>query len=181
MKRVAMAALIAVLALMTQAVQAETKVTLSGLHLCCGKCTKAVSEAVDKVEGAKVEVDQDGGTASITADDPKVARKAIMAVARAGFFGKSDNDKLKIPTDKSGVEAGKVSRLELMGIHNCCGKCANAIKSACTSVDGVQGCEAKGKSLVVEGDFDGAAVVKSLNEAGFYARAKGTGEKKKKE
>ena len=155
-------------------VQAEESVTISKMHLCCGACVKGVEGALKKVEGATVTVDKDAATAVVTAPDRKSTRRALGAIARAGFHGVSDNDKFAMP-DNSGVKAGTVKRLELVGIHNCCGGCNKAIKSAIASVDGVEAdtAKAKSKTLVVEGEFDGLAVVQALNKAGFHVRAKG--------
>ncbi len=170
-----------------QTAHAEVTVTLSKMHLCCGACVKGVEGAIEKVEGAKVKVDADGGTAVVTAADAKTTRQAIAAIARAGFHGESDHNKLKVP-DNSGVKEGKVKRLELVGVHNCCGGCNTAIKEAIATVAGVEKDSAapKSKSLVVEGDFDGLALVQALNKAGFHvvskeaseARAKANKEKK---
>ena len=153
---------------------AEETVNISKMHLCCGACVKAVESAIEKVEGAKVEVDQDAGSASVTAADRKTARRALGAIARAGFHGQTDSDKLKMP-ENSGVKEGKIERLELVGVHNCCGGCNKAIKAAIASVDGVVAdtAKAKRKSLVVEGNFDGLAIVTALNKAGFHVRKKG--------
>ena len=160
--------------------QAEVTVTLSKMHLCCGACVKAVEGSIEKVEGATVEVDADKGTTVVTAGDAKTARKAIASIGRAGFHGNSDHAKLKMPSN-SGVKAGTVKRLELVGIHNCCGGCNKAIKSAIASVEGVVADTAapKSKTLVVEGEFDGLAVVEALNNAGFHVREKGAQAKKK--
>lgn len=170
-----------------QTAQAEVTVTLSKMHLCCGACVKAVEGAIEKVEGATVKVDADGGTAVVTAADAKTTRQAIAAIARAGFHGESDHNKLKVP-DNSGVKEGKVKRLELVGVHNCCGGCNTAIKEAIATVAGVEKDSAapKSKTLVVEGDFEGLALVQALNKAGFHvvskeaseARAKANKEKK---
>ena len=153
--------------------QAEVSVTLSKVHLCCGACVKAVEGAVAKIEGASVEVDQKAGKLVVKADDAKITRKAIGAIGRAGFHGESDHKKIKLPNN-SGVKAGKLERLELINVHNCCGGCNKAIKDALASVDGVVGDTAKPKSktLVVEGNFDGLAVIKALNSAGFHVREK---------
>lgn len=170
-----------------QAAQAEVSVTLSKMHLCCGACVKGVEGAIEKIEGATVKVDADGGTTVVTAADAKTTRQAIAAIARAGFHGESDHNKLKMP-DNSGVKEGKVKRLELVGVHNCCGGCNSAIKEAIATVAGVEKDTAapKSKTLVVEGDFDGLALVQALNKAGFHvvtkeaseARAKAAKEKK---
>lgn len=163
-------------------VLADVTVTLSKMHLCCGACVKAVEGSIEKVEGASVEVDADGGTAKVTAGDAKIARKAIAAIGRAGFHGESDHQKLKMPNN-SGVEEGTVKRLELVGVHNCCGGCNKAIKAAIASVKGVEAdtAQPKSKTLVVEGEFDGLAVVEALNKAGFHVRAKGAAQQKKNE
>ncbi len=164
-----------------QSARAEVTVNLSKMHLCCGACVKAVEGSLEKVEGAAVKVDADAGTAVVTAPDAKVARQAIAAIARAGFHAESDHAKLKTP-DNSGVKAGKVKRLELVGIHNCCGGCNKAIKEALAKVEGVASDTAKPKetTLVVEGDFDGLAVVQALNKAGFHVRTKEAIEAQKK-
>jgi copper chaperone CopZ len=77
--------------------------------------------------------------------------------------------------DNSGVKKGMIDRLELVGVHNCCGGCNKAIKAAIATVDGVEAdtAKAKSKTLVVEGKFDGLAIVAALNKAGFHVRAKG--------
>ncbi|MCA9141970.1 MAG: heavy-metal-associated domain-containing protein [Planctomycetaceae bacterium] len=152
---------------------AETIVNLSNMHLCCGACVKGVTSAIDSVDGASVKVQQDANSATITAGDAATAQKALDALAAAGFHGKSDSKEVKMK-DNSGVKAGKVQRLELVGVHNCCGGCNKAVKAAIASVDGVVADTAKAKSdtVVIEGDFDGQAVVKALLKAGFHVTAK---------
>lgn len=164
----------ALITLAPQSARAEVTVKISKMHLCCGACVKGVEGALEKVEGAKVEVNQDDASAVVTAPDAKTARRAIGAISRAGFHGQTDHKKLKMP-ENSGVKSGVIERLELVGVHNCCGGCNKAIKAAIASVDGVQAdtAKAKSKTLVVEGKFDGLAVVNALNKAGFHVRAKG--------
>ena len=102
---------------------------------------------------------------------PRSRRQAIAALSRVGFHGKTNKDKL-VFRDNSGVEAGKVSRLSLVGIHNCCAGCCKAAKDAIAKVEGVKAdtLEPNKQEFVVEGDFDGAAVVKALNNVGFHVR-----------
>ena len=157
--------------LANQLAYAEVSVTISKMHLCCGACVKGVEASIEKVEGATVKVDQDAGSAVVTASDRKMARRALGAIARAGFHGQTDNDKLKM-RDNSGVKKGMTQRLELVGIHNCCGGCNKAIKAAIATVEG-DTAKAKRKTLVVEGNFDGLALVAGLNKAGFHVRGKG--------
>jgi len=179
MKMLRNVSLVAAMVLSMAAVAAaETKVTLEGVHLCCGACLKGVAAAVKDIEGAKAACDKGARTVTITAGDEKTAQKAVDALAAAGFHGKSDSDKVAIKED-AGVK-GKAKRLELYGAHNCCGGCAKAIKGAAGDVDGVQAIVVKGKKsavIVLEGEFDSVAVVKALNKAGFHV----TGKKPKKD
>src|SRR5262245_52293815 len=155
---------------LTVAAKAETKVTLKGVHLCCGQCVKIIGTAVSST-GAKATCDQDAGTVTITAADEATAKKAIAAMVKEGFHGTADDEKLAIKDD-SGAGKDKVQRLKFSGAHNCCGNCATALKSVVTKVDGVTGTDvkAKAKAFVVEGDFSPADVVKALNEAGFHVK-----------
>ncbi len=151
---------------------AETKVTVSGTHLCCGACIKAVDTTLKEVGGVKFQSDQAAKTIEITADNDEAAQKAIDALATAGFYGKLDNDKIKYKPVQSGSAA--VEKVEVSGIHNCCGQCTTAIKKAVTSVSGVSGTNIKNKdtTFVVEGKFQPGDVAKALLDAGFYAQVK---------
>ena len=150
---------------------AETKVELTKTHLCCGQCVKAVEKvlATAKVKGV---VSQDEGKVEFTAADEKGAQQVIDALAAAGFHGVTNSQEIKVKDD-SGVKEGKVKSLTLKGIHNCCGSCNMAIKKAVKTVAGVESEDAKARAstLTVKGDFDGAALVKALNEAGFHVTA----------
>ena len=74
----------------------------------------------------------------------------------------------------SNLPAGKVKSLSLSNSHNCCKACGNAIKKAVGGVAGVSGdtVQPKKADFEVTGDFDAAAVVKSLNDAGFQVTVK---------
>ena len=69
---------------------------------------------------------------------------------------------------------GAVEKLEVSGIHNCCGACTRAIKDAITSVGGVTGTSVKNKetSFTVEGKFKATELLDALLKAGFYAQVK---------
>jgi copper chaperone CopZ len=158
------------------------EIKISGVHNCCGACCKAIHEALGKVEGVSdVTAEPKKPDFVFQATDKKVARKAIGALARAGFHGKVGDEKLTFPKS-SGVKAGKVTRLSLVGIHNCCPGCCKAAKEAIAKVAGVEADTLKPKSrkFVIEGDFDGAAVVKALNDAGFFVRNADAPKKKEK-
>jgi copper chaperone CopZ len=151
--------------------RAETKVELSGVHLCCPACTAAVKSAVHDLDGVKVTCDRKKNAVTIVAPDDAAAQKALDALAEHGFHGDTGNGTLKIKED-SGVTAGKVTSVTLTGIHNCCGSCNKAIKKAIKKVDGVTGDNAKAKTetVTVTGNFDAAELVKALNEAGFHVK-----------
>lgn len=153
-------------------VQAETKVTLKDVHLCCGQCAKAVAGILKKA-GVKGTCDTDAKTVTITAEDAKAAQKAVDALMAAGFHGTPDSKDVTVK-DNSGVESGKVKSLTLSGAHNCCGQCCKAIKATVKKVEGVTGDNATPKSntFTVTGDFDAAALVKALNDAGFHVKVK---------
>jgi copper chaperone CopZ len=152
--------------------QAETKVTVSKTHLCCPACLSGVEEALADVKGVTHVSDQKAKTIEITADSDESAQAAIDALAAAGFYGTLDNDKLKYKDIKT--PSGKVQRLELAGIHNCCGACTQAIKKAIKTVDGVKAetVKAKQTEFVVEGDFSATDLVKALLDAGFHVSVK---------
>jgi periplasmic mercuric ion binding protein len=169
-----MSASLAGLLALTGAVSAEntTKVELTGVHLCCGACVKAVA-AVLKASGVEGQCNQQKKTVTITAPDVKAAQKALDALAKAGFYGKTDNKEVTIKDD-SGVRKGKVDSLTLTGAHNCCGACCKAIKATVTKVDGVKGdtAEPKKDTFEVTGNFDAEQLIKALNAAGFHVKVK---------
>lgn len=163
--------LIFAVALFSQAAHAETTVTLTKMHLCCGKCVKAVQAAVKGMPGVSVEVTAKEGKAVVTAANDEAAQGALDAIAKAGFHAETDSEDLKMKDD-TGVKEGTVKRLALTGLHNCCGACTKSIKEAVASVDGVKADTAKPNetSMVVEGDFDAAALVAALLDAGFHVK-----------
>jgi len=172
MRRVATFLGIVSLLLVGRSAVAETKVTISDTHLCCGQCLRAVDATLKDMAGVKFKSDQGAKTIEISADNDEAAQKAIDALASAGFYGKLNNDKLKYKPVQSGDAA--VQKLEVSGIHNCCGQCTNAIKKAVTSVSGVSGTDIKAKdtTFAVEGNFKPGEVVKALLDAGFYVQVK---------
>jgi hypothetical protein len=156
------------LAFSASAFAEDVKVTLTGAHICCGKCEKAIKEAVEGA-GAKATVSRKETV--VTAADAATAQKAVDALVEAGFWAVSDNAGVA-PKDDSGVAAGAVKRLELTDVHDCCCKCEKAIVAAAKSVEGVKEAVVKDGDLVVEGDFDGAKVVAALHAAGLHGKLK---------
>lgn len=150
----------------------EYKVT--GAHNCCGACSKAITAALTEVEGV-TDIVAKPKTTEITfsAPDDKTARKAVNKLGLAGFHGEvSGGKKVGYNEKMVRVEAGKVDKLTLVGVHNCCPGCSKAVDAAIEKVEGVEGHKytKNKKGVILTGDFDALAVVKSLNEAGFHVR-----------
>jgi copper chaperone CopZ len=153
--------------------RSEIKVKLTGVHLCCQGCTNAADAALMSVEGVHSRCDMENGSVTLTAKDDAAARKALDALAAAGFYGTSDTQNLAMNPVGS-LPSGKVTSVKVSGIHNCCGPCCDAIKEAINTVEGVTGDTAKPRatSFEVTGDFNAADLVKALNRAGFSALVK---------
>jgi copper chaperone CopZ len=155
------------------AVAEDTKVTVEGVHLCCGACVKAVDEAAAKVEGATVTCDRDASSVAIVAPTVEAAQKALDAITDAGYHGTPDSDIVKVKEDSDAPE-GKVDSLTLTGAHNCCRGCAVAISGALEDVEGIAEVKAEPRTTIVTltGDFDARLAIKALNEAGFHVKVK---------
>ena len=151
----------------------ESKVEVKGVHLCCGACVKGVATALKGVDGASAACDQKADTVTITASGEATAQKALDALTGAGYFGTIDAKGLTIKT-VSGLPSGKVKAISLTNSHNCCRSCGTAIQKAVKSVPGVSGetVQPKKADFEVTGDFDAAALVKALNDAGFQVQVK---------
>jgi copper chaperone CopZ len=151
-------------------------VTVSEIHLCCPGCVKAIEKAVAEVEGVKATVSQDDGTAVLTAARPEEVQKALDEVAKAGFSGKIEDEAAAklVAFQPIRTPDGKVAKLEVSHIHNCCRGCSDVIKEALEGIEGVTSntVEPKKAEFVVEGDFVAADVVQSLLDSGFYVEVK---------
>jgi periplasmic mercuric ion binding protein len=152
---------------------AETKVEVKGVHLCCGACVKGVTTALKGVDGASASCNQKAGIVAISAKDEATAQKALDALTGAGYFGTIDATGLTIKP-VSDLPTGKVKSIKLSNSHNCCRSCGTAIQKAVKSVPGVSGntVQPKKADFEVTGDFDAAALVKALNDAGFQVQVK---------
>src|SRR5438270_154243 len=119
----------------------RTEIELTGVHLCCQGCVNAANAALGSVEGVGSRCDMWTRTVTLTGDN-SAARKALDALAAAAFYGTSDNPNLAMKP-VGDVPGGMVKRVEVSGIHNCCGPCCRAIQGAIATVDGVTGDTAK--------------------------------------
>ena len=155
----------------TFSIHAETKVTLSGVHLCCKGCVNGVSKAVKKA-GASATCDANAGSVVITGDQASV-KKALTGMSKAGYYGKSDNKDLAIDC-QGGAKDEKVKSLTLGGTHLCCGKCIKAVAKAVNETAGASVHTAKkgSKTFEVTGDFNAAAFISALHANGLHAFVK---------
>jgi copper chaperone CopZ len=60
--------------------------TITGTHLCCGKCVKSVDAAVKAVPGVKSDTAEKGAQ-SFKVEGDFNAKAVMTALAKAGFTG----------------------------------------------------------------------------------------------
>jgi len=145
--------------------QAEEKVELKGVHLCCNGCVKAIDKAVQKT-GANSTCDKKKKTVVVTAKDAAAMKKALGAVASSGYYGSSEGE-YQIKQAKGSDEM--VSKIALGGFHNCCKKCTTGMTKAVESVSGVKkhSVASKKRDFTVEGNFKVSELLNTINEHGF--------------
>ena len=162
---------IATLALaLTVATQAsEVTAKLSGVHLCCPSCVKAV----EGVQGVTATANQEQGIVTLTGPDTATVQKAADALVAAGYFGKSSDPAIKLNSE-TGAKDKNVKSLEVENVHLCCGKCVKAVNTALGEVKGVTGnTAAKGATaFTVTGDFNDKEVFSALQKSGLTGQAK---------
>lgn len=148
-------------------------ITLTGVHLCCGDCEDAVTKipANEKAPipaGVTITPNRKDESIVITAPSGKDAQAALRGVMAAGFYGKSDNEAVKI-ADLAPDEFTTKTMI-IRDVHLCCGGCVKAFAKAVESVDGVKSQEAKTGATTVQvtgDDFKPYEVMQALREAGF--------------
>jgi copper chaperone CopZ len=148
---------------------AESTVTITKTHLCCGNCVKGADKAVSTVAGATSNCDKDAQTITITAPDAATAQKAVDALAAAGYYGKAEGAKM---VDDSGAKPGKVDTVDISGIHNCCNKCTTAINDTITKAGATGTAPSKATKFTVTGPVEQTKLVEAFNDAGFSVKVK---------
>jgi copper chaperone CopZ len=163
--------LVAALVLAPVARAADVTVTISKVHMCCGKCVNGAQKTVATVDGATGVADQTNRTVVITAPDAATAQKAVDALVKAGFYGECKDEGIKIIAE-TGAKGEKVQTLKVADVHLCCPSCVKAVNKALADVPGVTGNTAtKGaKSFEVTGDFKDSDVFDALQKAGLTGK-----------
>jgi periplasmic mercuric ion binding protein len=164
--------LVAVLALASVVRAADTTVTLSEVHLCCDSCVKGANKAVATVDGTTAVCDKAAHTIVLTAADSATVQKAVDALVKGGFYGKSSDAGIKI-VSVTGATGAKVQTLKVSGVHLCCPKCVTAVQKAMKDVPGVTGNDGlvKGaESFTITGDFKDSDVFDALQKAGLTGK-----------
>jgi len=154
------------------AIAGEVEVT--GVHLCCGACTKAVDKALQGVGGVSgVASDRESKTVRFTAGDDQAAAAGIEALANAGFHGTAKHGETALAFPASGAKEGaKAGQIKISHVHLCCAACVRAADEALKKVEGVGNVAADREASAIEvtGENVGVeALVKALNDAGFHA------------
>src|SRR3989304_3493824 len=85
------------------AAPSQAQVQISGVHLCCGACAKAIGEVLKDIDGVSgASCDRDSKTVTFAAAGDDAMEAGLAALSKAGFYGTArlGNRDLKFPTDK---------------------------------------------------------------------------------
>lgn len=147
--------------------EGPVKVTMEGMHLCCGACKKA---ATAETTYGGVELSIEGDVLVIQAEDAKKATWAVTTMYERGFAGTTNYE---IATPRTGSIAN-VDSMTFGSTHLCCGKCVTAVEEVLATVEGVESysVEKGAKTFSVSGRFAPAKVVEALRAVGMNADAK---------
>jgi copper chaperone CopZ len=155
-------------------VVAAGDVEVSGVHLCCPACVRAVAGALGDVDGvSNAACDREAKKVTFTAANEEAAQAGVDALAEAGFHGsaKHGDDELEFP-ESGAKEDAKANEITVTGVHLCCPACVRAVGAAVNDVDGVSdaSCDREKKTCTVSGEnISVEALVAALNKAGFHA------------
>lgn len=149
--------------------RAETTITMTGLHNCCGSCAKGIIKAGTSVgKDVTVDLPEKSTTATITTKKKGDAMKAAEAIIAAGYYGKVEGAETAAAPASSTPEA-KMTKATVSGVHLCCKKCETAAAKAVATVSGITKHDivSKATSFTVEGEFTKSELAAALNAAGF--------------
>jgi copper chaperone CopZ len=153
----------------TQAEDVTVKITK--VHMCCDSCVKGVAKATEGIDGLKATASKEDKFIELSGPDTATVQKGADALTKAGYFGVSSDDKIKID-DSTGAKGEKVQSLKVEGVHLCCPKCVKAVNHALMTVDGVTTNDAvkNAKFFIVTGDFKDSDVFAALQKAGLTGK-----------
>ncbi|WP_166442788.1 cation transporter [Phragmitibacter flavus] len=159
--------LVSFLLLVSTIAQAETTVTLEGVHNCCKGCTNGIIKAAADLKD--VTVTAEGETVTIVSKSKTNAKKAVEAIMDAGYYGTS-SEPSAAASSTIVKPAKKLTTATVTSVHLCCQKCVNAMTDAVKSTPGVTEYNIVNKqnSFTVKGDFTESDLIASLNKAGFH-------------
>lgn len=173
MQRIRLAAVTGIVVALTAATS-QAQVEVSGVHLCCGGCAKAVGQALAEVDGvSNASCDRDAKTVNFNASGEEAIKAGLTALAKAGFHGKAimGNRELKYPAEEVEKDAAS-DEITFYGVHLCCGGCAKAVGEALKGL-GEPACDREAKTVTLKGDgISVAKAVAALNKAGFHGSLK---------
>lgn len=150
---------------------ADTSVTLTHVHLCCGECVRGVERSIKGIEGVTLKADKDAGTVTLAGSNKRTLQKAVNAIAAGGYFGVSDTPGIK-PVARTGARGKMVHSMIVTGTHMCCGGCANAVDRAIKNTPGATSHTAKKHSVtfVVNGNFNDQRFFEALQQEGLSGK-----------
>ena len=177
MKRFQTLPLALLLIALTANVSQAGKVTVKGVHLCCGACVTGAQKSLGGVKGvADVVADRNSKIVVFSATDDKAAQNGINALAKAGFHGAATHGKKKLSFPASGAKKGdKADTITLTGVHLCCGACVTGAQKALQNVKGVTAIDVDRKEKLVRlsgKEIDVVSAVAALNKGGFHGTLK---------
>lgn len=151
-------------------VRAETTLTMTGVHNCCGSCAKGITKAGMSVgNDVTVTVPEKGTTVTIVSKKKGDAKKAAEAIIAAGYYGKIEGEESASKPAAAAKPEAKMTKATVSGVHLCCKKCEVAAANAVKTVAGITKSDivAKATSFTVEGEFTKSELAAALNAAGF--------------
>ena len=151
------------------------KVTVKGVHLCCGSCLSAANDALDGIDGVSGgSSDLNSKVVSFTADDSAAAKRGLEALAKEGFFGTAFLNGKAVDYPASGAKKdAQANSFTLTGIHLCCTSCVTASQKALQNVRGVKVIDIDRNERTIKLRGDKISIhdtVAALNKAGFHVK-----------
>ena len=150
-------------------------VQVEGVHLCCGSCVDAVTDALQDIDGlTNVACDQNTKVASFKASNDEATEKGLKALSEAGFFGTAKQGKKDLAFPNAAAkEDVKSAKIKFSGVHLCCRSCVKDAHRALRDVKGVSSIDVDREAGTVTlsgSDIVNTAALAALNKGGFYGK-----------